>query len=115
MAVRGARILPRAPDLVVSGLNHGLNLGNDVFYSGTVAAAREAALKLKETCGLHAEAVSAAEIRHGPLALAGPELRVVVFAQRDAALAGSKQLADDVAARGSRVLLVTADGIALRS
>lgn len=39
------RVLPRRPDLVVSGLNHGMNLGSDVFYSGTVAAAREAALR----------------------------------------------------------------------
>ena len=38
-------ILPRRPDLVVSGVNHGPNLGNDVFYSGTVAAAREAAFR----------------------------------------------------------------------
>lgn len=37
--------LPRRPDLVVSGLNHGLNLGQDAFYSGTVAAAREGALR----------------------------------------------------------------------
>lgn len=41
----GTRILPRIPDLVVSGLNHGVNLGDDVFYSGTVAAAREGALR----------------------------------------------------------------------
>lgn len=41
----GARILPRRPDLVLSGLNHGANLGDDVFYSGTVAAAREGALR----------------------------------------------------------------------
>lgn len=41
----GERVLPRRPDLCVSGLNHGLNLGVDVFYSGTVAAAREAALR----------------------------------------------------------------------
>lgn len=41
----GSRVLPRRPDLVVSGLNHGVNLGDDVFYSGTVAAAREGALK----------------------------------------------------------------------
>lgn len=41
----GDRILPRRPDVAVSGLNHGLNLGIDVFYSGTVAAAREAALR----------------------------------------------------------------------
>jgi 5'-nucleotidase len=39
------RVLPRRPDLCVSGLNHGLNLGVDAFYSGTVAAAREAALR----------------------------------------------------------------------
>ena len=38
-------ILPRLPDLVVSGINHGPNLGNDVHYSGTVAAAREAAMR----------------------------------------------------------------------
>ena len=35
----------------------------------TLAIAREAALKLKETCELHAEAFSAAEFRHGPIAL----------------------------------------------
>jgi 5'-nucleotidase len=50
-----ARVLPRRPDVVVSGVNHGVNLGDDVFYSGTVAAAREAALK-----GIPALAVSAA-------------------------------------------------------
>ena len=35
-------ILPRKPDLVVSGINRGANLGDDVTYSGTVAAAFEA-------------------------------------------------------------------------
>jgi 5'-nucleotidase len=30
------------PDLIVSGINHGANLGDDIMYSGTVAAAREA-------------------------------------------------------------------------
>lgn len=50
----GTRILPRRPDLCVSGMNHGLNLGIDVFYSGTVAAAREAALR-----GIPSVAISA--------------------------------------------------------
>ena len=45
----------RRPDLVVSGVNHGPNLGNDVLYSGTVAAAMEAAL-----LGVNAIAVSLA-------------------------------------------------------
>src|SRR5256885_14753159 len=39
------RFLPRWPDLVCSGINRGLNLGQDSFYSGTVAAAREGALR----------------------------------------------------------------------
>ena len=50
------RVLPRTPDVVVSGINLGLNLGDDVFYSGTVAAAREAALR-----GVSAMAVSASK------------------------------------------------------
>lgn len=33
----------KKPDLVLSGINHGANLGQDVFYSGTASAAREAA------------------------------------------------------------------------
>src|SRR5690606_17768279 len=45
VALYRERFLPRWPDLVVSGINHGYNLGTDVFYSGTVAAAREGALR----------------------------------------------------------------------
>jgi 5'-nucleotidase len=36
------KIFLNPPDLVISGINHGLNLGDDIMYSGTVAAAREA-------------------------------------------------------------------------
>jgi 5'-nucleotidase len=57
--------------LVVSGLNHGLNLGTDVFYSGTVAAAREGALR-----GYPAVAVSAA--RDTDLAAAAAIVRRLV-------------------------------------
>jgi 5'-nucleotidase len=38
-------LVPRKPDLVVSGINNGFNLGSDVFYSGTVAGAVEGALR----------------------------------------------------------------------
>jgi 5'-nucleotidase len=38
------KLLPEKPDLVISGINHGANLGENVYYSGTVGAAREAAL-----------------------------------------------------------------------
>ncbi|MDD9934096.1 MAG: 5'/3'-nucleotidase SurE [Myxococcales bacterium] len=53
LALFESRFLPRRPDLVVSGINHGSNLGTSVFYSGTVAGAREAALR-----GIHSVAFS---------------------------------------------------------
>src|SRR2546428_12013132 len=34
-------LMPEKPDFVLSGINHGQNMGEDVFYSGTVAAAME--------------------------------------------------------------------------
>lgn len=39
LAITG--LLDEAPDMVISGINHGANLGDDVIYSGTVAAAME--------------------------------------------------------------------------
>ncbi len=39
------QICPRPPDLIISGINHGLNLGTDVFYSGTIAGALEGAIR----------------------------------------------------------------------
>src|SRR5215204_477714 len=48
-----SKILPRMPDLVVSGMNSGANVGINVLYSGTIAAAVEAAF-----LGLPAIAVS---------------------------------------------------------
>ena len=52
-------LLPRKPDLVVSGINPGGNLGENVIYSGTVAAAMEAALH-----GVPAFAISLASRKH---------------------------------------------------
>ena len=66
-------LLPYRPDLVVSGINHGPNLGDDITYSGTVAAAMEATLM-----GIPAIAVSLAS--HDPCGqfstAAGVALRV---------------------------------------
>jgi 5'-nucleotidase len=53
-------LLPFRPDLVVSGINHGPNLGDDITYSGTVAAAMEATLM-----GIPAIAVSLATFGEG--------------------------------------------------
>ena len=48
------------------------------------AIAQEAALKFKETSSLHAEAFSAAEVKHGPMALVSKTFPMLVFSQQDA-------------------------------
>ena len=68
------------------------------------AAAQEAALKFKETCGIHAEAMSAAELKHGPQALAGPDFPVMLFSQHDAAEEGIAALGREFVARGVPVV-----------
>lgn len=82
-----------------------------VIGRGTgLAIAMEAALKLKETCGIQAEAFSGAEVRHGPIALVEEAYPVLVFAPRGPAQAGLLALADDLRARGARVLLAAPPG-----
>src|SRR5471032_3115121 len=70
-----------------------------------LAIAQEAALKLKETSGIQAEAFSSAEVRHGPMELIGADYPLLVFAPRGPEQAGLIQLARDMRARGARVLL----------
>jgi glucosamine--fructose-6-phosphate aminotransferase (isomerizing) len=70
-----------------------------------LGVAQEAALKLKETCGLHAEAFSSAELRHGPLALVGRGFPVLALAQHDEALADVEALAAELAGVGADVLI----------
>jgi glutamine---fructose-6-phosphate transaminase (isomerizing) len=71
--------------------------------------AQEAALKLKETCGLHAEAFSSAEVKHGPMALVRAGFPVLMFTQRDDTRAGIAELAAEFAARGARVFIAGAE------
>jgi glucosamine--fructose-6-phosphate aminotransferase (isomerizing) len=74
-----------------------------------IAIASEAALKFKETSGLHAEAYSAAEVMHGPLALIGPGFPVLALAARDAAEASTVEAADALAGKGAAAF-VTSNG-----
>ena len=71
--------------------------------------AQEAALKLKETCGLHAEAFSSAEVKHGPMALVRAGFPVLMFTQRDETRVGIQELSAEFAARGARVLIAGAE------
>ncbi len=107
---RFPRILSEALDADWQAAETFLDGDGPVYVIGRgpgLAIAAEAALKLKETNGLHAEAVSAAEVRHGPFALAGPDLRVIMFVQQDAAFAGLRQVASDLSQRGCPVLALS--------
>ncbi len=70
--------------------------------------AQEAALKLKETCALHAEAFSAAEVRHGPMAIVNEGFPLLAFATSDSAGDGVREAAAEFAGRGARVALADA-------
>ncbi|HEX7760216.1 MAG TPA: SIS domain-containing protein [Caulobacteraceae bacterium] len=66
--------------------------------------AQEAALKFKETCGLHAEAFSSAEVRHGPMALVGPGFPILAFVQDDETREGIEAVARACAAQEAAVI-----------
>lgn len=70
-----------------------------------LSMALEASLKFKETCSIQAEAFSAAEIKHGPQALIENGYPLIVFANRGPALHSMLDLAEDMRARGAKVIL----------
>ncbi|MGH8175703.1 MAG: SIS domain-containing protein [Steroidobacter sp.] len=92
----GLAPLQRAQNLFVVGRGFGLGV------------AQEAALKLKETCGLHAEAFSSAEVKHGPMALVGAGFPVLMFSQSDETRDGVALLAQEFIDRNADVLLAGA-------
>jgi len=82
-----------------------------VIGRGTgLAIAMEAALKLKEVCGIQAEAFSGAELRHGPMALVQENYPLLVLAPPGPAQADLLNLAQDMRAKGARVLLAAPEG-----
>ncbi|HEY3521634.1 MAG TPA: SIS domain-containing protein [Rhodanobacteraceae bacterium] len=91
-----------------SPLVEGLRDARDLFVIGRglgLGAAQEAALKLKETCGLHAEAFSSAEVVHGPMAIVGRGFPVLAFVQDDDSGESTQQVAKEFRARGARAWL----------
>ena len=75
----------------------------------TLAIAREAALKLKETSNLHAEAFSGAEFMHGPIALVEPSYPILLFMPTDEAAAGLRALAGDLHGKSATVFVTGCD------
>ena len=81
----------------------------------TLAIAREAALKLKETCNLHAEAFSGAEVLHGPVALVANRYPVLMFMVSDETAPGMAGLADGLVAKGAAVYVAGGEQADARS
>jgi 5'-nucleotidase len=63
-------LLPSDPDLILSGINSGANLGHDVFYSGTVAAALEGALRNVPAIAFSLDGDASSEVWHWETAVA---------------------------------------------
>jgi len=103
----------RLPDRLVRAAEQDWNAAVPTFASNislvtigrgpTLAIAREAALKLKEVCNLHAEAFSGAEFLHGPVALVSLRYPILLLMPTDAAGAGLQELAQDLRRKGAAV------------
>ncbi|HET8555008.1 MAG TPA: SIS domain-containing protein [Rhodanobacteraceae bacterium] len=96
----------RAFDLDWAPLVDGLRDARNLFVLGRgygFGAAQEMALKFKETCGLHAEAFSSAEVQHGPMTLVGDGFPVLAIGQGDGTLDGTLATVRAFRQRGAQV------------
>lgn len=86
----------------VADLAHCVVLGRGLGY----AVSREIALKLKEVCGVHAEAFSSAEFLHGPVTLVEKSLSVIDVSVCDESQSAHETIMTDINSRGSRTICI---------
>ena len=79
-------------------------IGRDVFYP----LALEGALKLKEISYLHAEGYPSGEMKHGPIALADPELFTIALLPQHLLYEKSKSNVEELSARDSTICAISA-------
>ncbi len=89
-------------DTLLQGVSHAFVLSRGLGYG----ASTELALKFKETCGIHAEAFSTAELRHGPREIVDKNFLVIALALPGTGEKDVIQAANEMKAQGARVLLV---------
>ena len=105
--------LEKALSLDWSGLVEPLRHADSLYMLGrgpSLAIALEAALKCKETCELHAEAYSSAEVLHGPVSLVAADFPVLAFAARDKAETSIADTASKLSAKKAAVYLTSSKG-----
>ena len=76
--------------------------------------ALESALKLKETCGLHAEAFSGAEILHGPFELIQKNYPILLYLSNDETLDSMLKLIETLQNKNAKIFIITTNEIALK-
>jgi len=93
------------PDVQNALTNH-----NSLFCLGrgpTSAISNEAALKFKETCQVHAESYSSAEVLHGPVSIVRQGFPVLGLAAQDSAESALVNVADELCAKGATVFVTS--------
>jgi glutamine---fructose-6-phosphate transaminase (isomerizing) len=103
--VAGVLADPGPPRELAGWLGEALRLAT-VARGPLSGAAEETALKLQETSSLLATAFSAADLRHGPIALASSGIRVLAFVHPGPAAPDVLELCDELAARGADTRLL---------
>jgi len=104
------QVLDRATRMDWGALAEALTPGRSLFCLGRgpcFALAGEAALKFKETCRLHAESYSSAEVLHGPVSIIERGFPVLVLAVGDAAEPAVIEVADRMAGKQARVFITS--------
>ncbi|MCB2136743.1 MAG: SIS domain-containing protein [Rhodobacteraceae bacterium] len=92
---------PLAERLITAQSLYTLGRGPSFAISG------EAALKFKETCQIHAENYSSAEVLHGPVSIVGQGFPILGLAAADAAEPGLAEVADAMAEKGASVFVTS--------
>ena len=102
--------LDRAVNIDWADLRAALAHRNSVFCLGrgpAYAIANEAALKFKETCQIHAESYSSAEVLHGPVSIVDGGFPVIALAAQDMAEDALASVADTLAEKDAMVFAAT--------
>ena len=106
--------LRRAAEMGMTLDEHRLTGVSDVYVLSRglgESGAREIALKLKETCGLHAEGFSATEVKHGPREIVDDRFMVIALALKGSGEQDIIETALELESQGARVIVVCAKDV----
>ena len=104
------KVLDQAADMDWSAVADEVTTKQSLFCLGrgpSFAISNEAALKFKETCQLHAESYSSAEVLHGPVSIVDSGFPVIALAAKDEAEQSLVDVVDQIADKGASVFVTS--------